>query len=297
MKKSLKKTNNTLVKDTPTEIVKVKGIPVYVKREDLACELPGPPFAKVRGLYIKLNELKNQGITTVGYMESTLSMATWGISYFAKKLDMKSVVYAPKYKDGLKHEQKIQMSKWEEFGADVNFLEKLSFQKINYYIAKSLLLEDYENSVMLEQGLPFLETIDEVKKQVFLLPRKSLGGSLVIVIGSGIMAAGVLKGISTILPDEKSMTIYGILCAPKKVDKKEKEIIKKANANFYIRMLLQNVFFKVIDSGFKFTDKEEIECPFPCNSYYDRKAWKWLNDNIEKLKQPIIFWNIGGDFI
>jgi hypothetical protein len=38
-----------------------------------------------------------------------------------------------------------------------------------------------------------------------------------------------------------------------------------------------------------------IDCPFPCNRYYDKKAFKWMVDNIDSIIQPVIFWNIGGD--
>ena len=40
---------------------------------------------------------------------------------------------------------------------------------------------------------------------------------------------------------------------------------------------------------------EDYEVPFPCNGTWDRKAWKWLEHNIEKLEGNILFWNIGGN--
>jgi len=49
----------------------------------------------------------------------------------------------------------------------------------------------------------------------------------------------------------------------------------------------------IIDAGFEYTDKETFKCPFPCNPYYDRKAWRWLAENINSLAKPLLFWNIG----
>jgi hypothetical protein len=49
----------------------------------------------------------------------------------------------------------------------------------------------------------------------------------------------------------------------------------------------------LLDTGYQYTDKEEIEIPFPCNVYYDAKAYKWTIDNIDKLKKPVLFWNTG----
>jgi hypothetical protein len=36
-----------------------------------------------------------------------------------------------------------------------------------------------------------------------------------------------------------------------------------------------------------------MDPPFPCNPYYDLKAWEWLMKNKGQLEEPILFWNIG----
>jgi 1-aminocyclopropane-1-carboxylate deaminase/D-cysteine desulfhydrase-like pyridoxal-dependent ACC family enzyme len=287
-----------IIQDTPTELIKLKDLPVYVKREDLACPPPGPPFAKVRGLYPRLLSLKQKGITTVGYMDTSVSMATWGISYFAQKLGMKSVVFYPKYKDGLKCEQEKQIEKWKKFHAEVICIEKPNRLKINYYRAKKILLERFPHSEMLEQGLPFSETITQVTRQVSLLPKESLGGTIVMCVGSGVMTAGVLKGLSLMLNKNQSQTVIGIIVAPKNLEMKKKDIIKKSGLiigqGFFS---INNIKLELIDIGYEYEQTEEIECPFPCNKYYDRKAWKWLCDHLINLTPPIVFWNIGGDYI
>ena len=40
---------------------------------------------------------------------------------------------------------------------------------------------------------------------------------------------------------------------------------------------------------------KNYEVPFPCNGTWDRKAWWWLEQNIEQLEGDILFWNIGGN--
>ena len=49
----------------------------------------------------------------------------------------------------------------------------------------------------------------------------------------------------------------------------------------------------LIDEGWEYTQKSEIQCPFPCHEYYDLKAWEWLTKNIESLTGTVLFWNIG----
>ena len=70
-------------------------------------------------------------------------------------------------------------------------------------------------------------------------------------------------------------------------------IMKKAGVVPYSLLKPIKPRMRVIDYNYEYRYKEEVDCPFPCNPYYDRKAWKWLLDKLPKLKQPILFWNIG----
>ena len=48
------------------------------------------------------------------------------------------------------------------------------------------------------------------------------------------------------------------------------------------------------NSDMKFINNEEnIHTEFSSSIYYDKKALKWLDDNYNKLEQPVLFWNIG----
>jgi len=289
-----------LLQDTPTIEYKVGDRIIFVKREDLAVLKPvglppflfPPPFAKVRGLYKVLLRVKDSPIPAVSYMDTSISMASWGISFFCYYLDLKAVVYFPRYKDGLRHETERHIKFCEGFGAEVRFLEMPNRQQINFYRARKQFMKDYPDGVMLPQGLPFDETVTEVEGQVMLLPENVLGGSLVISVGSGTMIAGVLKGLKK--RRVLSQNVYGVLVAPKNILKKKKFVYSKAgvvDVGLFCDKL-EKVNF--IDAGYEYVQREECDVPFPCNSYYDRKAWQWLMNNIEKLKEPILFWNIGG---
>ena len=47
------------------------------------------------------------------------------------------------------------------------------------------------------------------------------------------------------------------------------------------------------EAALPYSAAAEGDCPFPCNPYYDLKAWRHLVRNIEKYADPILFWNIG----
>lgn len=281
-----------MLQDTPIDRITIKNKEVYVKREDLACTKPGPPFAKVRGLYPLLKKLKADGVEIVGYMETTVSMAGWGISYFCEQLGMKAVIFKPVYKKGgNRHNQDLQDKKWRLFNAKVIDIQATRLS-IMFYQAKRILLTKYPDAFMLPQGLPFQETITEVSAQIVKDKCYPVwDGTIVSCVGSGTMAAGILRGLSLINthPD-----YYGIFVAPKNKENMYNKILGMANINsygFFPNKLTANV--RLSDLDYEYTEVETCDCPFPCNIYYDRKAWKFLIDNIKELKEPILFWNIG----
>jgi len=277
--------------DTPVHKYEVDGKEFFVKREDLACLPPGPPFSKVRGLFAHLNYLRSQDIDTVAYMETSISMASWGISYFTSVLGMKSVIYYPKYKQGMKHEQKEQLKIAHKFGATLYPIEPPNMLKINFYKARKHFHENFKGQ-MLELGLPFDETIAEVVMQVDMLQPEHLGGTIVVCAGSGTMAAGILRGIG-IRNDVKYQRVIATLIAKKKTDVMHNNIFTKSHLTAFD---LARINLKVEESDYDYSDAEFCECPFPCSPYYDRKTYKWILDNYEKLEKPVLFWNIGSSY-
>ncbi len=285
---------NLKLLDTPVESYRINGNEVFIKREDLACPSPAPPFAKVRGLLPTLISLKKQGYTTFGYMENSISMATWGIGYFCKQLDLKCVVFAPQYVDGLQDNQARMLEKWKEFDVEVRWM-KACRQTIGYYMARKILNKEYQNAYMLPLGLSFSITVDEVAKQVGLLESRFLYGSIVVSVGSGIMIAGICKGIANI---NGSPDIFGILAAPKSEARMYHKIYKYSGVSLNEPTLFNshNINLSLQDTRIGYKEIPDVEAPFPCNDNYDLKAWKWLLDNMFYLRQPLLFWNIGASY-
>ena len=53
---------------------------------------------------------------------------------------------------------------------------------------------------------------------------------------------------------------------------------------------------EVYKTKYAFDDMmEDYEIPFPSNGTWDKKAWRRLEQNIDKLEGDILFWNIGGN--
>ena len=104
--------------NTPVE----KHNGVYVKREDMAVDDPtAPPFSKMRGVLAHLTKLRDAGIKTVGYAESAISMAGWGLAWTAQRLGLKAIIFAPVYRCEHPYLEVLRFHRkhWERCGAEI----------------------------------------------------------------------------------------------------------------------------------------------------------------------------------
>jgi len=272
--------------NTPVETYSVQDIGVWVKREDMAAKPPAPPFSKVRGLYAHMTKLKAKGVGVVGYVETSISMAGWGVAWAAQSLGMKAVIYDPQYKEtpSLLRSHRRQ---WKQFHPDLVSVPA-GRARVNYYRGVKHLHATYgAEAVMLDLGLPLEETIQETAAEWdrTMDGLSSPPGTTVINIGSGTICAGVLRGWR---PGEG--VVIGVLGRSSNLNRKTNTISSKAQRS--VNGLI-GVPLRLEDPGWEYTDKSTFKSPFPCHPYYDMKAWEWLCEHIEKLTPPILFWNIG----
>lgn len=287
--------------NTKVEQHKKDGVVYYVKREDLCNPSPAPPFAKVRGLYLFLQKLKQRGVTTVGYMDTAISMAGWGISCYAKKLSMQAVIFYPAYKDGYKYNQEEYIPYWEQFGATIIPLKTPTQHQININRAKRQFAFKYPDGVWLPNGLKFEETIEAIKIETEYTLTQIQPKSIVCCVGSGVMLAGIIKGLHS--AEFKVESLYGILVDKgANIEKKKRQVLSLAGLieqtqypEFFPRPDITSITdgFEIIPTKYLYKENPQIESPFPCNPYYDLKAYEWMLDNLKNLKPPILFWNIG----
>ena len=280
-----------IVDYTPVHVYKVDHRFVWVKREDLCTQPPGPPFSKCRGLYVHMKNLRDKkGIKIVGYVETPISMAGWGVAWCAKLLGMKAVIYEPQYKQGPPSMMLLHKHHWQEF--DV-ILEPVPAGRtcVNQHIAKKLLEIKYGSSAhLLPIGIPSEETVDETGEEWRrTIERYGKFHHTVICVGSGTICAGILKVLQ---PDEGQL--IGVLAYSKNLNKKYKSIFNKAHIGNE-PLLRKDLDFQLIDPGWKYTESADIPQIFPCHRYYDLKAWQWLVENLDKLKGRVLFWNIGSE--
>lgn len=264
---------------TPVEKYKIKNHEVFVKREDkylFEYQNQGcPALSKLRGASFLLMKLKEQGIRNIGVFDTKISKAGQGISFLCREIGLKCCLGFPLPKGEEIAESKLVA---EKNGAKLIPLVA-GRTNICYYRFKKQITE--AGGYMLPLGLVCRETVDAVKQEAL----DSFSGSdsihpgvVVLSTGTGTIASGVALG--------SNAKVVGVSCG---MDTKLQR--KRINSISYPDAIWN---LELIPPQFEYYDKLKTEnIPFPTNPWYDAKAWHWLEENIERLNPPVVFWNIG----
>lgn len=274
---------------TPIEQYFIGETPIWVKREDLCVDPKSgaPPFSKMRGVVEVLTKLNSNGVKVVGYTETSISMAGWGIAWAAAQIGIKVVIFNPIYKDP-KPELIYHREQWKKYGADIIDI-KAGMAKVNWNISRKILKSKYgEGAVMFPLGIPFQDTILATRMEAGIVARERSYSSVVVCVGSGTICAGLFKAFG------EETHIYGVMTRTGNIFKKKQQIAYKMGLTLWLGDYPQ---FTLIDPRYEYTDSVDIDIPWPTNRFYDAKAALWMIKNIEKLEKPILFWNIGSNSI
>jgi len=267
-----------IIVDTPIELYKIGGHEVWVKREDLCIQ--EAKFSKLRGVYSHLSKVPQKYI---GILDSYHSKAGWGVSYICKELGKQAILFYPEYKyePGYRDSQKNAL----RLGAELKPLQA-GMQAVLFNTAKKQLREIYgSDAYMMPNALKLIESVDETANQVSLTTGELFEDTTwVISISSGTIAAGVIKGL---LEHKANVKVILHMGYSRSIDAVLKYLMKYVPNLHEIELIF-------VDEGYSYKQHVDGVAPFPCNKYYDLKAWKWLEANIESIEtEKIMFWNIG----
>jgi len=268
---------------TPIEQYNVNGITVNVKREDLVNPFPSANNAKSRGVSKHMEMLqKTTNFKAIGILDSGLSRAGWIVS------SLNNMQFNNYFKVYVFMPEKAQNSFYRKMivahGGNL-VLQKGAKQSIRYNRAKKHMAS--LNGYLLPDKLHLPETISEVAEQVCSVEKSLLTGSVIISCGGGTITTGLIDGLVRMNVHPK---IYAVMSTSE---------VSTASRFSYIRKHVKSLFFvklNMIPSPYKYSETPDCKPPFPCDLIYDRKAWQWLINNIDKIQQPILFWNIGGEW-
>jgi 1-aminocyclopropane-1-carboxylate deaminase/D-cysteine desulfhydrase-like pyridoxal-dependent ACC family enzyme len=272
--------------NTPIEKYSVNGKTVFVKREDLAAQYPLPPLAKMRGVIKRLQKVKAEGFKVIGVFDTKVSVAGYGTGILAKEMGMQCITYFGGTKEMIANPTPNILA--AKRTGDI-FPVTPGRTPICYSYAKKH-AEAYD-FYMMPQGLACHETSDEVSKVAASTPEGLCKGSLIIIAGTATILSGVLKGLP-IMP-KRVVSISACISPSKQRRNVIKLMCEELAINPRIDRIRQVEFLEPI---MDYYDECSFAVPFDCNRHYDAKAWQWLCENIDSLPEPILFWNIGGNY-
>lgn len=286
---------------------------LLVKREDLSCPPPGPPFSKMRGVIAHMQARYNEGVRLFGVLDTSHSQAGHAVALGARELGVPCVNFFPVYKAEVRTDpvlnvvpvgsiQILDNGVWTQLRDPQLRALALGAQMAPLKAGRSAILFHQAKKATLERGgyimpnalkLPEMvqETADEVVRTFEHASREQYKQlrSLpwIIAISSGTIAAGVIRGISEMLESGARPRIICHMGYSRSRDAVRKYIFEKAGVKGELDL-------ELIDEGYSYSDKAKAgeTPPWPCNPYYDLKAFRWWLRNRREGEQAVL-WNIG----
>lgn len=274
--------------NTPVED-HLKQFGLLVKREDLSCLPPGPPFSKTRGVFAHIEKRPEQ---VIGVLDTYHSQAGHAVAEACKLLDKVAVNFYPVRKAEVGQPIKPQQQAAVDLGALTVPLQA-GRSAILYHQAKkeleTLRVRGSGPSYMMPNALKLPEMITETAAEVQrTLTHHSLPPRMPVIIAasSGTIAAGVIKGFAD----------AGLF--PQFIIHQGYDRPLQATVNYIAKMsgVIEGMTnWEFVNEGFAYGDKAPAgpEPLWPCNVYYDLKAFRWWMREGRAQYGEALLWNIG----
>lgn len=275
-----------LIHSTPVEN-HLARFGLLVKREDLSCAPPGPPFSKTRGVFAHIAARPER---TIGVLDTYHSQAGHAVAEACSLLGKECVNFYPVRKAerglGMKPQQQAA------FGLGAGVIPLAAGRSaILYHQAKKELARRFSNSYMMPNALKLPEMITETAAEVrstlsrYPIPRDM---PVIIAASSGTIAAGVMKGFDDLgMASNRTFIIHQGYDRPAGAILKYMAEMAQLSGPIYTTAL--------INEGYSYGDvaKPGPEPLWPCNQYYDLKAFRWWMREGRAIYGEALLWNIG----
>jgi hypothetical protein len=244
---------------------------LFVKREDLACPPPGPPFSKTRGVYAWVAK---QEADLIGVLDTYHSQAGHAVARACQVLGKRCLNFYPEFKR--EPGPRPPQLRAAELGAELVGLPA-GRSAILYHQARKQTVA--RGGVMIVNALKLEESVAETAKEV-----GSRAYDVVLIpASSGTIAAGVMRGMG-------HHPLYLIHMGYSR---------SKADLLRYVRersgLNPDTVKILLVDEGYEYKDvaRPGETPPWPCNCYYDLKCFRWWLDKGRVQYGEALFWSIG----
>lgn len=262
--------------DTPVEKYKIGKFEVMVKRDDLMGDNKTlPPWAKLHAIKEVITKMdKNKPIIHLNVFGS---WSGWALAKLAKKHEV-HIVHPITKKIKEEYLDKVTGAGATLIPIRHNMMRVLYAQSANMAKDRGFQMLPYAFGTpwyLNPMARRFRETFAELGKV----------DNLVISSGAGVTVSGLAKAFLSLNPNGHIYTV----CVS------SEGAITKTMKQWGIP--LGSV--TIVHSPFEFSDvmPKVAPAPFPCNQFWDMKAWHWLTENSEIMRRKkTLFWNLGGEY-
>lgn len=170
-----------------------------------------------------------------------------------------------------------------KLGCDVRIVSKLGYNTVLYHRLQNMPEKMFYVLFGLNAGIYSESIIDTIAYQTQNLPIDL--DHLIITVGSGISAAGILIGLKEYNIQIKKITLVQISGYDRK------KLINKLVGHRYFFDRPEYHF--VVDKTYPYTKWLEVDCGFEMDGRYEAKAYDWMIKNIDYKNEKTLFWIIG----
>lgn len=276
-----------MIRDTTPVENYAKQHGLLVKREDLACLPPGPPFSKTRGVYSHVAAREEE---IIGVLDTRHSQGGHAVAFACKLLGKRCIVFYPGFKaDNL--EPKESQLRAEALGADLGMLpagrSAVLFHGAKKHLAR-IAGEEGKTAYMMPNALKLPESVLETAAEVHRTPSIGDVGTVLVPASSATLAAGVLRGLT-----EKGWR--GTLVVHLGYSRTPRMVLGYMEKYLTDLECASAIKIEIVDEGYEYanTAREGALAEWPCNEYYDLKTFRWwLKEGRAQYKEAML-WNIG----
>lgn len=278
------------IQNTPVEDHR-ETLGCFVKREDLCCP-GGPNFSKARGVYAHIAKRPERFI---GVLDTSHSQGGWAVARACQLLGKQCVNFYPEFKAS---QGAIPAAVRESMALGAQLLPlRAGRSAVLYHGARAWLAghpDQVEGSYyMMPNALKLEESVEETAAEVArTFPRLDNSRLPVLVsASSGTIAAGVLRGLVHAGWRGRLIVHMGY---SRSVDAVHTYVTRMARVDGID--LVSQAGIQVVDEGYEYKDaaRPGDDPPFPCNAYYDLKAFRWWMREGRARHGPVaLLWNIG----
>jgi Threonine dehydratase len=262
---------------TNTPVTYHDNLGLYVKHEELCCP-GGPNFSKTRGVYAHIAARPEP---VIGVLDTSHSQGGWAVARACKLLGKQCELYYPVRKAHQNAPLQVQQLEAQKLGAELIPIPA-GRSAILYHRVRSKFRD--EGRYLMPNALKLPESVSETAAEVDRTQLPSDISAVLISASSGTIAAGVLRGLG-----DAAVSVVVHLGYSRSERAVRAYLDKMSGIN-------TSGGVTIVDEGFSYADAapRDVELPdFPCNVFYDLKAYRWWVREGQARYGRALLWNVG----